>query len=259
MTNFLALIGQKSIRFIKEFMDLVHLGLRIGRYFPRVFKDRGIVIEQMKIVGADSLPLVILIGVFTGAIAALQATAIFDKFNMLQFAKPFIGASIAKAVFTELTPVLTALVIAGRVGASIAAQIGSMNVTEQIDALEVMAIDKDRFIGMPRIVATLAMMPVLAVFSNLVAIIGAYYLCLLKFNFSMEAFFTSVVVFFNSTELIVGLVKSMFFGGITALIGIHVGFRTAGGAEGVGRATVRAYTISAAAILFIDALFGLFF
>lgn len=259
MLNIFALIGRKTLRFLRESREILSLSLRIFRYFPRIYKDRGIVIEQMKIIGADSLPLVILIGTFTGAIAALQATAIFEKFNMLQFAKPYIGASIAKAVFTELTPVLTALVIAGRVGASMAAQIGTMNVTEQIDALEVMAIDKDRFIGMPRIFATLSMMPVLAVFSNLVAIIGAFYLTLLKYNFSADSFFSSVQIFFNPSELMVGLLKSMFFGCVTALIGVYVGFRTTGGAEGVGKATVRAYTISAAIILFIDAIFGLFF
>ena len=213
----------------------------------------------MKIVGADSLPLVILVGSFTGAIAALQATNLFAKFNLIGIARPFIGGSIATVVFTELTPVLTALVIAGRVGGAIAAQIGTMQVSEQIDALEMMAIDKNRYLAMPRAVAALTMMPMLAIFSNVVALIGAFVLTNVKFGFSSVTFFASVQTFFQASEIWTGIVKSFVFGGFTALIGVHVGFRTSGGAEGVGQSTVRAFTISAAGILIIDAIFGLIF
>lgn len=254
-----SVVGKSIINFIREFGQIVILSVRILRYFPRAIKDRKLVIEQMIIVGNDSLPLVILIGSFTGAIAALQATNLFDKFNLIGLAKPFIGSSIATVVFTELTPVLTALVIAGRVGASMAAQIGTMNVTEQIDALDMMAIDKNRFLGMPRAVATLLMMPLLAIFSNLVALAGGYILTAIKFSFSFDLFFESVLRFFRISEIILGLWKSFVFGGVTALIGVHVGFSTTGGAEGVGQSTVRAFTLSAASILIIDALFGYIF
>jgi phospholipid/cholesterol/gamma-HCH transport system permease protein len=175
---------------------------------------------------------------------------------LVGIAKPFIGSSIATVVFTELTPVLTALVIAGRVGASMAAQLGTMQVTEQIDALEMMAIDRNRYLGMPRAIATLVMMPVLAVFSNTVALIGGYVLTSIKFDFSFLIFFDSVQRFFAISEIMLGLTKSFVFGGVTALIGVHVGFSTTGGAEGVGKSTVRSFTLSAAAILIIDALFG---
>lgn len=257
MINFFIIIGRGVINFFRELGEIAILLKNILLYIPRIFKDRNIVLDQMKIVGNDSLPLVILIGSFTGAIAALQATNLFDKFNLIGVAKPFLGSSIATVVFTELTPVLTALVIAGRVGASMAAQIGTMQVTEQVDALEMMAIDKNRYLGMPRVVATLMMMPILAVFSNLVALIGGYFLTTIKFGFTFAVFFDSVQRFFKIEELLNGLIKSFVFGGITALIGVHVGFNTSGGAEGVGQSTVRAFTISAAAILIIDALFGL--
>lgn len=256
MLKLFARLGRKIINFVSEFGQLVILLLSIIRYFPRVFKDKKLVLEQMRIVGADSLPLVILIGAFTGAIAALQATDLFIKFNLIGLAKPYIGSSIATAVFTELTPVLTALVIAGRVGGSMAAEIGTMNVTEQIDALEMMAIDKARYLAMPRMLATLLMMPVLAVFSDLVAIMGGYVLTAISFDFSFVMFFESVQRFFRESEIIIGLSKAFIFGGITALIGCHVGFNTTGGAEGVGSSTVRAYTLSAASILIIDAIFG---
>jgi phospholipid/cholesterol/gamma-HCH transport system permease protein len=199
------------------------------------------------------------VGAFTGAIAALQATNLFAKFNLIGIARPFIGGSIATVVFTELTPVLTALVIAGRVGGAIAAQLGTMQVSEQIDALEMMAIDKDRYLGMPRMVAALTMMPVLAVFSNIVALVGAFVLTHFLFDFSAFTFFDSVQRFFRIPEIMTGISKSFVFGGFTALIGCHVGFNTTGGAEGVGNSTVRAFTISAASILVIDALFGVLF
>ncbi len=242
--------------FVTEFGAVLTLLGRILRYAPRLVRDRHLVLQQMAIVGADSLPLVLLIGSFTGAIAALQATNLFAKFNLIGIARPYIGGSIATVVFTELTPVLTALVIAGRVGGAIAAQIGTMAVSEQLDALEMMAIDRNRYLGMPRVLAALTMMPVLAVFSNLVALAGAFVLTALKFEFSAAMFFDSIVRYFRTSEVSIGLFKSMVFGGTTALIGCHVGMKTSGGAEGVGNSTVRAFTLSAAAILVLDALFG---
>jgi phospholipid/cholesterol/gamma-HCH transport system permease protein len=256
MLDLIAAIGRSILNFFAEFGKIVILSVRVAKYFPRAIRDRKLVLEQMSIVGTDSLPLVVLIGSFTGAIAALQATNLFDKFNLIGIARPFIGSSIATVVFTELTPVLTALVIAGRVGASMAAQLGTMNVTEQIDALEMMAIDKNRYLGMPRAIATLFMMPVLAVFSNIVALAGGFILTSIKFDFTFMTFFESVQRFFAADEIILGLVKSFVFGGVTSLIGVHVGFSTRGGAEGVGNSTVRAFTLSAASILIIDALFG---
>ncbi|MFN5378533.1 MAG: MlaE family ABC transporter permease [Ignavibacteria bacterium] len=257
MMNLFSAFGRIVIAILSEVGQIVQLLGNIVRYFPRVFADRGLVLEQMKIVGADSLPLVILVGSFTGAIAALQATNLFAKFNLIGIARPFIGGSIATVVFTELTPVLTALVIAGRVGGAIAAQIGTMKVSEQIDALDMMAIDQARYLGMPRVMAAITMMPVLAVFSNAVALVGAYILTRIEFGFSMQLFFMSIQQFFSIEEIMRGVLKSFVFGGFTALIGCHVGFQTDGGAEGVGKSTVRAFTISAASILVIDAVFGI--
>jgi phospholipid/cholesterol/gamma-HCH transport system permease protein len=254
--NYIALLGRKIINFVAEFGRIFMLLINVFRYVPRIINDRKIVIEQMSIIGADSLPLVILIGSFTGAIAALEATLLFSKFNLIGITRPFLGASIATAVFTELTPVLTALVIAGRVGGSIAAQIGTMKVSEQIDALEMMAIDKDRYLAMPRVIGALVMMPILAVFSNIVAIIGAFILVQIKFDFTTYEFFISLQNYFSIQEIVISLSKSFIFGGITAVVGCHVGFETTGGAEGVGNSTVRAFTISASAILVVDAIFG---
>jgi phospholipid/cholesterol/gamma-HCH transport system permease protein len=253
------IVGRKIINFFREFGQIALLLVSVFRYIPRVIKDRKLVLEQMAVVGADSLPLVILIGSFTGAIAAIQATSLFSKFNILTLAQGFIGSSIATVVFTELTPVLTALVIAGRVGGAMAAQIGTMTVSEQIDALDMMAIDRNRYLVMPRVFASLVMMLILAVFSSVVALAGGFFITQLKYEFSFYSFFDSVVKFFQLQEVIIGMSKSVIYGGVTALIGCHVGLRTTGGAEGVGNSTVRAYTISAATILIIDAMFGAIF
>jgi phospholipid/cholesterol/gamma-HCH transport system permease protein len=259
MKKLFILLGRKSVNFVTELGQFGILSLRIFRYFPTLVKNKVIVLKQMELVGNKSLPLVLLIGIFTGMITALEATSLFDKFNMLNIAKPFLGSSIATSIFTELSPVLTALVIAGRIGASMAAEIGTMKVTEQIDALEMMSIDKHRYLGMPRTVATIVMMPVLVLISYLVGLAGAYVLTIIKFDFSLYAFFESVQRFFKIKEIIIGLIKSSVFGGVTSLIGVYVGFKTTGGAEGVGNSTVRAFTLSAAAILFLDALFGFFY
>jgi phospholipid/cholesterol/gamma-HCH transport system permease protein len=213
MTNFLSGFGRIVLSILTEVGQIIQLLGNIIRYFPRVFKDRGLVLEQMKIVGSDSLPLVVLVGSFTGAIAALQATNLFAKFNLIGIARPFIGGSIAKS----------------------------------------------RYLGMPRVMAAITMMPVLAIFSNAVALVGAYALTSIKFGFSVPTFFLSIQQFFSIEEIARGVIKSFVFGGFTAIIGCHVGFQTDGGAEGVGKSTVRAFTISAASILVIDALFGVVF
>jgi phospholipid/cholesterol/gamma-HCH transport system permease protein len=243
--------------FIIQIGKLFNTAFNTIKYFPLVFKNRKLIIEQMAIIGADSLPLVLFIGSFTGAIAALQATILFYKFGLMDLAKPFLGGSIATAVLQELTPVLTALVIAGRVGGSMAAQIGTMVVTEQVDALEMMTIDKYRFLGMPRVLAALIMMPVLAVFSSVIAIIGALVMVIVKFDISAGYYFNSIVNYFNAIEIFICLGKSALFGTITAMVGVYVGFSTEGGAEGVGNSTVRAFTISATLILILDALCGI--
>ena len=173
LTRLLAAFGRGVTGFFAELGRIVQLLQSILRFLPQAFRSRRLIIEQMAAIGVNSLPLVLLVGAFTGAIAALQATNLFAKFNLVALARPFIGGSIATVVFTELSPVLTALVIAGRIGGAIAAQLGTMRVSEQIDALEMMAVHPHRYLAMPRVVAGMTMMPVLIVFSNVVAIIGA--------------------------------------------------------------------------------------
>lgn len=202
----------------------------------------------MEHIGVDSLPLVIIISIFTGAVAAWQAAYQLKGIAPLSL----LGGTTSRAIITELGPVLTGIVIAGRVGASIAAELGTMKVTEQIDALEIMAIDPIRYLAMPRLLASIVMMPILVIFANTIAVAGAYVVSDYFLNVSFSVFFNSVKQFFAFSDLTGGLIKTVFFGGVTALLGCHIGFRTAGGAEGVGLSTIRSFVLSAAMILILD-------
>ena len=194
------------------------------------------------------MPLVTIIAVFTGAVSAWQAAYQLKGIAPLSF----LGGSTSRAIITELGPVLTGIVIAGRVGASIAAELGTMKVTEQIDALETMAINPVRYLAMPRFLAAVIMLPLLVVYADTIAVFGAYIVSNYFLGVSFAVFFLSVKRLFIFSDLIAGLVKTVFFGGVTALLGCHIGFKTEGGAEGVGMSTIRSFVLSSALILILD-------
>lgn len=204
----------------------------------------------MEHIGVNSLPLVLIIAVFTGAVAAWQAAYQLKGIAPLSF----LGGATSRAIITELGPVLTGIVIAGRVGASIAAELGTMKVTEQIDALETMAISPVRYLAMPRFLAAITMMPVLVIFANFIAVLGAFVVSNYFLGVSFAVFFQSVKRFFLIPDLMAGLLKTIVFGAVTSLLGCHIGFHTEGGAEGVGLSTIRSFVMSAALILILDYL-----
>lgn len=243
-------IGKKTLNFLEEFGQISILLFRIFRFFPNLIKNRKLLFSQMEHIGVDSLPLVTIIAVFTGAVAAWQAAYQLKGIAPLSF----LGTATSKAIITELGPVLTAIVIAGRVGASIAAELGSMKVTEQIDALETMGISPIRYLAMPRFVASVLMMPVLIIFANIIAVLGAYFISNYFLGISFALFFESVKRFFEMGDFLFGLVKGTFFGAVTALLGCHIGFKTEGGAEGVGLSTIRSFVLTSASILILDYL-----
>ncbi|MFO7447276.1 MAG: ABC transporter permease [Ignavibacteriaceae bacterium] len=245
---FLQKTGKKTLDFFQEIGQLTSLLFGIIRSFRMVTKSRSLIFFQMEHIGVNSLPLVIIIAVFTGAVAAWQAAYQLQGIAPLSF----LGGATSRAIITELGPVLTGIVIAGRVGASIAAELGTMKVTEQIDALETMAISPIRYLAMPRFLGAVLMMPVLVVFANIIAVMGAYIVSNYFLGVSFAVFFQSVKRFFIFSDFIAGLVKAVFFGGVTSLLGCHIGFRTEGGAEGVGLSTIRSFVLSAALILILD-------
>lgn len=248
MTGLLAILGRKTLYFFQECGQVFKLLAEINLFAPSLIKNRKNFIYQMEHIGVNSIPLVMIIAVFTGAVAAWQAAYQLKGIAPLSF----LGTATSRAIITELGPVLTAIVIAGRVGASIAAEIGSMKVTEQIDALDTMGISPVRFLATPRFFAAVIMMPVLVIFANAIAVIGAYFISNLFLGVSYNVFFESVRRYFEFSDLIFGLIKGMIFGGVTALLGCHIGFKTEGGAEGVGISTIRSFVLSSALILIID-------
>lgn len=241
-------LGQKTLDFFQECGQIFKLLGEILIYAPSLIRNRKNFVYQMEHIGIGSIPLVSIIAIFTGAVSAWQAAYQLKGLAPLSF----LGTATSRAIITELGPVLTAIVIAGRVGASIAAELGSMKVTEQIDALETMGISPIRFLATPRFFASIIMMPVLVVFANAIAIIGAYFISNLFMGVSFNVFFESVRRYFEFSDLIFGLVKGMFFGGVTSLLGCHIGFKTEGGAEGVGNSTIRSFVLSSAMILILD-------
>jgi phospholipid/cholesterol/gamma-HCH transport system permease protein len=248
MFRFLQYIGDKTIKFFREMGQVSQLLWGIIRSFTAIPRSRKIIFYQMEHIGVNSLPLVLIIAVFTGAVAAWQAAYQLKGVAPLSF----LGAATSRAIITELGPVLTGIVIAGRVGASIAAELGTMKVTEQIDALETMAISPVRYLAMPRFLAAVTMMPLLVTFADVIAIIGAYIVSNYFLGVSYAVFFSSVKRFFVIQDFIAGLIKTIVFGGVTSLLGCHIGFRTEGGAEGVGLSTIRSFVMSAALILILD-------
>jgi len=245
MTKIIDWFTGKIIYFFSEVGKISILILGIIKSFPRIFRDRRLILNQMEHVGVNSIPLVIIIGFFTGAVSSWQAAYQFQGFISLSY----LGSAVSKAIFIELGPVLTAIVLAGRVGASIAAELGTMKVTEQIDALETLAINPIRYLVMPRFLACILMLPVLTVIANFIAIMGAFGVAYLFQDVTFAVFFGSVKKVFQFKDIVGGIVKSFFFGASTSILGCHVGLATQGGAEGVGNSTIRAFVLAASMIL----------
>jgi phospholipid/cholesterol/gamma-HCH transport system permease protein len=236
-------------RFFLEFVqDTGGVFILIGNVFqtiPRTFANGRSILQQMDRIGIGSIPLVLVTSLFVGAVTSVQAAYQFHGYVPLKY----IGTVVGKSVILELGPVLTALVVGGRVSASIAAELGTMKVTEQIDAMEMIAIDPVENLVLPRIVAATFMLPVLTIFSDFLAIIGGMVVANVSLGISFNAFAFGLRLLFRSQDLYGGLMKTFVFGFIIALMGCYHGFETRGGAEGVGLATMKAVVSSCLLIL----------
>ncbi len=245
--------GRQILDFVQKSGGMFILLGRILMESRTAFRDRRLIFEQMELIGVRSLPLVAITSLFTGAVSSWQAAYQFEGFVSMSV----LGGATSLAIFIELGPVLTALVLAGRIGASIAAELGTMKVTEQIDALESLAISPVRFLAMPRYWASITMLPILTIFSDFIALMGAFLVANQLLGVSTNMFFDSVQQFFSLRNVFGGLAKALAFGGTIATVGCYVGFQTYGGAEGVGRATIEAFVLSAALILVNDYILAL--
>jgi phospholipid/cholesterol/gamma-HCH transport system permease protein len=248
MNGALAGLGRLTKNFFTEAGGIFILLGQILRFSTRLYKDRELFFEQCISVGLNSLPIVLLVGIFTGAVSAWQTNYQIQGYIPIRY----LGLGTYKAVIIELGPVLTALIIAGRVGASIAAELGTMKVTEQIDAMESLAINSVRYLAAPRFYASAFMMPVLVIFADFIAIAGALLTADFLLDIPPAIFFSEIPRFFNVYDIMAGLGKAFMFGGTTALVGCYIGFKTEGGAEGVGKSTIRSFVLSSILILIFD-------
>jgi phospholipid/cholesterol/gamma-HCH transport system permease protein len=215
--------------------------------FRRPFKF-GYIYKQMEFVGVNSLGVVIITGAFTGMVLALQSYYGFRKFG----AEGLVGTTVALSMTRELGPVLTSLMVTGRAGSAMAAELGSMRVTEQIDALVVMALNPVKYLVTPRVIASFFMLPILTVISDFVGIIGGYLVGVKMLGINEGAFINKMVKYVDLQDIYNGLVKAAFFGIILSVISCYKGFYTKGGAEGVGRSTTEAVVLSSLTILVSD-------
>ncbi len=241
-------VRQRVLDAFAEVGRISLLVLETFRTLGRGLRAFRLVLEQMDAIGVQSLMLVVIVSLFTGAVAAVQAAYQFSSVVPLKY----IGSVILRSVIIELGPVLTALIVGGRVGSSIAAELGTMRVTEQIDALEAMGINPVRYLVVPRVVAAVIMLPVLTVLSDAIAVFGGYVVAVTSLGVSTHTYVVGLKQFFYMKDLWSGLLKAVFFGAIIGWMGCYHGFRTEGGAEGVGRATTRAVVSSCVQVLIID-------
>jgi len=215
------------------------------------------ILGQMAIVGMHTLPIATVFGLFTGMIFSLNLGLPLRDFGV----EDRIGSALGVALVRELAPVFTAFILAARVGAAMAAELGTMSVSDEIDSLRVMGIDPDRYLAMPRIVASLVINPLLTVYSCAAGFVGGKLLAWSYFDVSAQIFWDRVFDSVDLKEINTGLLKALVFAGLYSSICVHFGMTTRGGAEGVGRTTTRAVVVSLSAILLADflltrALFG---
>jgi phospholipid/cholesterol/gamma-HCH transport system permease protein len=232
---------------------------RFGAFASRALRAvRGagtwgrLLVWQMARLGVESLPIALFIAAFTGIVLALQASYTFTG----AVPKYFVGTLVGKTMILELGPVLTGLALAGRVGANIAAEIGTMRVTEQIDALETLGYDPLAYLVVPRVIAGTLMFPVIVAFSDAIGIIGGWITSLYLLDMSTPQFVRGLRLFFEPFDVQFSLIKAASFGLAVTSIGCFYGFHTSGGAAAVGRSTTQAVVVSSMLILVLDAFWA---
>ena len=222
------------------------------RAVPDVTTWGRLLILQMARLGVDSIPIALFIAAFTGIVLALQASYTFTGAIPLYF----VGVLVEKTMILELGPVLTGLALAGRVGANIAAELGTMKVTEQIDALETLAYDPLAYLVVPRVLAGAIMFPIVVAFANAMGILGGWATAINLLDLSTPEFVRGLRLFFQPFDVRFSLIKATSFGLTVTALGCFFGFRATGGAEGVGRATTRAVVAGSMMILVLDAFWA---
>jgi phospholipid/cholesterol/gamma-HCH transport system permease protein len=230
---------------VQEYTRLVIAAIRAVFTRPFYFRDT---VEQFEAIGIGSLTVVLLTGFFTGAALALQSGMTLDQFG----ARSLVGRLVSASMVKELGPVLTGLMLAGRVGSGIAAELGSMMVTDQINALRALGTDPVRKLVVPRFLAGIFMAPVLTVIADTAGMIGGWLIAVTQLNVASGVYWTSVTEALYVEDAWMGLLKPFALGFVIVTIGCHVGLRTRGGTQGVGRATTNAVVVASVGVIAVD-------
>lgn len=225
----------------------------LGRVLRRahlVFLNPGLTVDQIIRIGTSSLPLVIVISFFIGAVSAIQAQYQFRGFVPANY----LGTAVCKLVIIESGPVLTALVLAGRVGSAIAAEIGTMKEKEELDAMTVLDLDPLRYLAMPRLLAGILVFPLLVIVSDFLSIIGGWIITTLVLKVTTATYVFGLRFLFQPYDVLTSMIKAMVFGCIVVLMGYHHGLSAGAGAKGVGQASMKSVVSSCMLILIVDFL-----
>jgi phospholipid/cholesterol/gamma-HCH transport system permease protein len=237
--------SKQSVLEVQEYVRLCSAAIRACFTKPFYYRD---VIEQFDAIGLGSLTVVLLTGFFTGAVLALNSGITLDQFG----AREFVGRLISASMVKELGPVLTGLMLAGRVGSGIAAEIGSMVVTDQVSALRALGTDPIRKLVVPRVLAGFFMTPVLTIIADAVGIVGGWLIAVAQLRVASSLYWSSIIEGLYMEDAWQGILKPFFLGFVIVTIGCHVGLRTKGGTQGVGRATTNAVVASSVAVIAVD-------
>jgi phospholipid/cholesterol/gamma-HCH transport system permease protein len=247
--KFFEAIGNTVLRVLEEFGHVFQMLGRVVGWAVRPPYDVPELFRQMVRVGVDSVPVVFLTTLFTGAVLALQTVSGFARFH----AESLVGSVVALSLTRELSPVLSALMVTGRVGSSMAAELGSMRVTEQIDALTSLGTEPVQYLMVPRITASILMLPLLVIMGDAVGITGGYLVAVKLLDVNPVRYLENSFQFLHvGDDIVSGLIKAAVFGLIFSLIACVRGYYTTGGAEGVGKSTTRAVVSGSLSVLVAD-------
>ena len=245
----LAAVGSRAVGLVEGFGNLGYFLSDAFRALPDARTWGRLTAQQLRRIGVDSVPIALFIAAFTGIVLALLATYVLTGAVPIYL----VGTLVGKTVMLELGPVLTGLALAGRVGANIAAELGTMRVTEQVDALETLAYNPYAYLVIPRVLAGTVMFPVVVAFAMAMGVFTGWLAALTLLPITSEQFLRGLRLFFVPFDVQYGLIKSASFGFVITLIGCFLGLGTRGGAEGVWKATTRTVVYSAEMILVLDA------
>lgn len=243
--NFIGIGTLNNLKAIGRFTTFCYLTIKMG--FTKQLNVK-ILLEQILNMCVRSLPLIAMTAIFTGAVLALQSYTGFSRMH----AESSIASVVVISIARELGPVLSGLMFAGRLGASIAAEIGTMRVTDQIDALDILGIETRSYLVFPRVVAGIISLPILVLFADIIGVFGGYLIATRSLGFSPSLYLQKTIDFIQIYDVTSGLIKALFFGLSITIIGCYNGYNTSGGAQGVGRSTTNGVVMSAISVLALN-------